>query len=480
SRGSDMLDIEFTGGTAAQVIFVEPQQTEQVRAELGQYESELPDLRVYSLGDEDLEYRVETTNLELEQVRDRISSTFGDQLRRNHLTFDIAAAQPISRESLIEAGGGAPAVRPADTAPATGPEGVDGEPGEEGTPGETPAEQPAQEGENPVADEQPLGEAGDEAPTDEPADPAPADPASADPAPISEQPTADDPSGPETTTEPPASDDPIVDETIVEPAGEGGEEAGETETPVEFEELIGGTRVQLKFDERIDQTSVSRRVDEAMQSLGFASPFRVSRPDVAAGSRLKSNEWTLEIALSAEQTERLLTQMAEQIEAEPVFAALNNIGSQVAGDARWQAFVALTFSLLSIVAYIWFRFQRVAFGLAAVVALIHDVAIMLGILALCGYLVQYAPAVAGLLLIEDFKISLTILAGFLTVIGYSLNDTIVVFDRIREVRGKSPDLTEAMINDSVNQTLSRTLLTSFTTFIVVFILYLIGGPGIHG
>jgi len=86
----------------------------------------------------------------------------------------------------------------------------------------------------------------------------------------------------------------------------------------------------------------------------------------------------------------------------------------------------------------------------------------------------------GFLLMEEFKISLPVVAAFLTIIGYSLNDTIVVFDRIREVRGKSPNLTVEMINTSINQTLSRTLLTSFTTFIVVAILYALGGQGIHG
>jgi SecD/SecF fusion protein len=73
-----------------------------------------------------------------------------------------------------------------------------------------------------------------------------------------------------------------------------------------------------------------------------------------------------------------------------------------------------------------------------------------------------------------------VLAALLTIIGFSINDTIVVFDRIREVRGKSPDLTEEMINLSVNQTLSRTLLTSGTVFIASVILYFVGGPGIHG
>jgi SecD/SecF fusion protein len=73
-------------------------------------------------------------------------------------------------------------------------------------------------------------------------------------------------------------------------------------------------------------------------------------------------------------------------------------------------------------------------------------------------------------LIEEFKISLPVVAALLTIIGYSLNDTIVVFDRIREVRGKSPAITEEMINTSVNQTMSRTILTALTTLLVVVVL----------
>ena len=71
------------------------------------------------------------------------------------------------------------------------------------------------------------------------------------------------------------------------------------------------------------------------------------------------------------------------------------------------------------------------------------------------------------------------MAALLTLVGYSVNDTIVVFDRIREVRGKNPELTPQMINDSVNQTLSRTLLASLTTWLVVIVLYVFGGEGVH-
>ena len=119
-----------------------------------------------------------------------------------------------------------------------------------------------------------------------------------------------------------------------------------------------------------------------------------------------------------------------------------------------RALGALFASLLCIIGYIWFRFQRVIYGLAAVVALLHDVLITLGAIAISFWL---AP-IFGFLLLDQFKISLTVVAALLTIIGYSLNDTIVVFDRIRETKGKAPKLTGEMVNVSINQTLSRTCL----------------------
>ena len=160
---------------------------------------------------------------------------------------------------------------------------------------------------------------------------------------------------------------------------------------------------------------------------------------------------------------------------QPLWLSLSNIGERVAGEMQQRAIGAVLLSLVFIMAYIWFRFQKVAFGVAAVVALLHDVVITLGLLAICHWLVGPLQ----FLMIEDFKIGLTEVAAFLTIIGYSLNDTIVVFDRIREVRGKSPKLTSKMINDSVNQTLSRTLLTSGTTILTLIVLYIWGGEGIH-
>jgi SecD/SecF fusion protein len=168
--------------------------------------------------------------------------------------------------------------------------------------------------------------------------------------------------------------------------------------------------------------------------------------------------------------------MKETIRSEPVFESVSTIESRVAGEMQRRAIAGLLLSLVFIVGYIWFRFQKLAYGIAAVVALVHDVLITLAFIAVSHWL--FKPF--GFLLIEDFKVSLTTIAGFLTIIGYSLNDTIVVFDRIREVKGKSQNLTEQMINASVTQTLSRTLLTSSTTILAILLMYMFGGEGIHG
>jgi len=108
---------------------------------------------------------------------------------------------------------------------------------------------------------------------------------------------------------------------------------------------------------------------------------------------------------------------------------------------------------------------------------VHDVCITLGVVTACTYIA--ATVMGGKLLLGDFKINLAMIAAFLTLIGYSLNDTIVVFDRIRENRRKGR-LNPQIITDSINQTISRTILTSFTTFIVVLIMYIFGGHALRG
>ena len=108
----------------------------------------------------------------------------------------------------------------------------------------------------------------------------------------------------------------------------------------------------------------------------------------------------------------------------------------------------------------------------------HDVTITLGALALAGYVAGEA-FFSQTLMIEAFQIDLGVIAALLTVIGYSLNDTIVILDRIRENRGKRPLPTLEIVNNSINQTISRTALTSVTTLIAVAIIYMAGGSGIR-
>ncbi len=178
-----------------------------------------------------------------------------------------------------------------------------------------------------------------------------------------------------------------------------------------------------------------------------------------------------------EAINRALENTKEEFQNRPQPERLENFDSQLAAETRLRAMYAILLSWGAIMVYLWFRFGNWTFGLAAVLCLIHDLFFTLGIIAACHYL--HGTWLGNLLLIEDFKIDLTAVAALLTLVGYSVNDTIVVFDRIREVRGKNPDLTPQMINDSVNQTLSRTILTSLVTWLVVIVLYIWGGPGVH-
>jgi SecD/SecF fusion protein len=163
--------------------------------------------------------------------------------------------------------------------------------------------------------------------------------------------------------------------------------------------------------------------------------------------------------------------------ARPLPDRLENFDSALANETRFRAMWAILASWAAILVYLWFRFGNWTFGLAAVLCLIHDLFFTIGAIAACYFI--HGTVVGDFLMVDDFRIDLPSVAALLTLVGYSVNDTIVVFDRIREVRGKNPDLTPKMLNDSVNQTLSRTILSSLTVWLVVFVLYLFGGPGVH-
>jgi len=171
-----------------------------------------------------------------------------------------------------------------------------------------------------------------------------------------------------------------------------------------------------------------------------------------------------------------LSLLTAAIEREEAMVA-TNFDPAIAGETAQRAIMALVLSWAAIIGYLWFRFGSVRWGLAAVVCLIHDVTIAVGLVAASGWL--SAHLIGRVLDIQSFKIDLTLVAALLTIIGYSVNDTIVVFDRIRENRGKLAAVSWNIINDSINQTLSRTMLTGSTTLFVVIAMYVIGGSGIH-
>jgi SecD/SecF fusion protein len=157
---------------------------------------------------------------------------------------------------------------------------------------------------------------------------------------------------------------------------------------------------------------------------------------------------------------------------------VSNFDPQVAGDTQQAALFATLGSIVAIMAWIWLRFGDHKYGTATVVAMIHDTIMVIGAIGLSHW---FADNFVGHILgLEAFRVNMTLVAAILTVMGYSMVDTIVVFDRIRENRGKYGTITRSLINDSVNQTLSRTLLTAGTTMMTLFVMYVWGGPAIHG
>lgn len=282
----------------------------------------------------------------------------------------------------------------------------------------------------------------------------------------------------------------VSNSDLVEIAAAAESEEGEEVDP-ETSAFAGGQETTLVFSDEITVNTASRNLEEAIKGLPgstYSSPgdlFRVtgvkgSGVDAEEGQVRKFSEVKLEASkeLKKEDLTAALAAMQADMNNSPLFEEVSNFAKSVGGEMQNQAIIAMLISLGAIILYVAFRFQRVTFGFAAVAALVHDVLVVLGVVALAS--LASGGALGSLLGLYDFKINLPMIAAFLTIVGYSLNDTIVVFDRIREVRGKNPNLTPDMINTSLNQTLSRTLLTSLTTFFVVAILYMFGGEGIHG
>ena len=235
------------------------------------------------------------------------------------------------------------------------------------------------------------------------------------------------------------------------------------------------TDLQFKPDTRDLQQYDYEILDTKLASIDEDKPvnsFVYVSADPEAGIReLSTEEWK---RFKENETTKILS----AAEISSTLPRVRQFDPSVGAEQKRRTMIAIVLSLFSIVAYIWLRFGNVRYGIAAIVALVHDVCITLGAVTACVYLA--GTTIGKFLLIGDFKINLAMIAAFLTLIGYSLNDTIVVFDRIRENRGKARQLNPQTITDSINQTISRTIMTSFTTFIVVLIMYIFGGPGLRG
>ncbi len=268
-------------------------------------------------------------------------------------------------------------------------------------------------------------------------------------------------------------------------------------------DFAGGTLVQLQFSKPVEVGEIRNSLaglklsDVSVQSYGAEEnhEFLIR----TSSSEVRANQLSQDISRSVE----------EKLSTTPDIRRVEMVGPQVGDDLKKKALLAIFYSLLFIAIYISGRFElkwvlsgitggalmmlvyflslfnvsipfliaaaliftivvfwflRLQFAIGAIIALIHDVLITVGIFSLL-----------------DFDFSLTTIAALLTIIGYSLNDTIIIFDRIREnIKGVTDkELLPELFNKSINQTLSRTILTSVTTLLVLICLYLFGGDIIH-
>lgn len=221
-------------------------------------------------------------------------------------------------------------------------------------------------------------------------------------------------------------------------------------------DFAGGILLQIKFSKAVDISEVRNAIeamgskDAVVQKFGGENEFLI---------RIEKSSEDLEAMSKTIQTslqERFKGQTLEIRRAEVV-------GPKVGKDLKKKAIWATVLSFLAILIYVAIRFRQVSYGLGGIVALIHDIIITFGAIS-----------------IFDLEFSLPLLAVILTIIGFSINDTIVIFDRVREnIKKMRKEKIETIFNVSINETLGRTILTSGTVMMVVLILFFFGGPVIH-
>ena len=222
-------------------------------------------------------------------------------------------------------------------------------------------------------------------------------------------------------------------------------------------DFTGGTSVEMRFAKPVKVDDVRSRLAAAgyesaqVQTLGTGTDLLVRlqpKEGVAQGDTSQTAEEVVRIASTAENPAQRLRS--------------GYVGPQIGKELALNGVYALLFVVLGFLIYISFRFEW-KFAVAAIITTLHDVVVVAGWFALSGH-----------------EFDLTVLAGVLSVMGYSINDTIVVFDRVREDFRSVRAEPMAVLNRAINQTLSRTVITSFVAFLTVFALYLYGGGSLKG
>ncbi len=225
----------------------------------------------------------------------------------------------------------------------------------------------------------------------------------------------------------------------------------------------GGTTIRTLSAEPVDVAAYRGALDPL--GLGDVTIAQVFDPTFGADHNVAM------IRIQAQEGEEAVTAaMIAQVQAamlaivpDITFASVESVGPKVSGELITSAVLAVVLAIAAVLIYIWMRFEW-QFALGAVAALVHDVILTIGIFSEL-----------------QIKFDLAIIAALLTIVGYSLNDTVVVFDRVRENlrKYKNPTLAE-VLNRSINETLSRTVMTSVTTLLALISLYILGGDVIRG
>ncbi len=225
----------------------------------------------------------------------------------------------------------------------------------------------------------------------------------------------------------------------------------------------GGTTIRTESTQTIDVAAYRQAIGDLQ--LGDVTISEVFDPTFAADQhvamiRIQAQEG--QEAVSADTVKSVLAAL-QSVAPDIEFVAVESVGPKVSGELIQKAIIAVVLAIAAVLVYIWLRFEW-QFAVGAVAALIHDVLLTIGVFS-----------------VVQIKFDLAIIAALLTIVGYSLNDTVVVFDRVREnLRKYKKKPLQEVLNLSINETLSRTVMTSVTTLLALIALFILGGDVIRG